>query len=155
LRDFAWWTGLTLKDARRAVSAVEAELSSDSNRDKTYYFGGTGPTVTALAESAVDSCEACLLPWFDEFLVAYKDRSAVLDPDFAVRVNAGAGLLNPVIVIDGRVVGTWKRELSRDTVSVSLSPFVEMTEAQKDAVRREVERYSSFLGMAGFSLAAA
>lgn len=47
---------------------------------------------------------AHLLPAFDEYLVGYRDRSALIDPAYVRKVNAGGGMLSPAVVIDGRVV---------------------------------------------------
>jgi hypothetical protein len=87
-----------------------------------------------------------LLPPFDEYTVAYKDRTAILDPSFAKRVNAGGGILNAVVIIDGTVTGTWKRTLRRDTVDVTLAPFRPLTARETRAVDREIARYAAFLG---------
>jgi hypothetical protein len=90
-----------------------------------------------------------LLPPFDEFTVAYTDRSAVLDPAHAKRVNAGGGMLNAVIVSRGRVVGTWKRTLSPKGVTVMPSLFRDLTRTERQALDREIARYAAFLGRSG------
>ncbi|HEY0159162.1 MAG TPA: winged helix DNA-binding domain-containing protein [Thermoanaerobaculia bacterium] len=122
--DFAWWSGLPLKEAKEAI-----DLS--------------GPTASQ-AVAKVKSLH--LLPPFDEYTVAYKDRTAILDPSFAKRVNAGGGILNAVVIIDGTVTGTWKRTLRRDTVDVTLAPFRPLTARETRAVDREIARYAAFLG---------
>jgi hypothetical protein len=118
--DFAWWAGIPLSEARR----VTPEFPS----------------------SAARSTSVHLLPPFDEFTVAYTDRSAVLDPAYAKRVNAGGGMLNAVIVSGGRVVGTWKRTLSRKSVTVQPALFRNLTRNEQQALDREIARYAAFLG---------
>jgi hypothetical protein len=66
---------------------------------------------------------AYLLPPFDEYTVAYKDRSAVLDPQHAKQANSGNGIFYPTIMIDGQVVGTWKRTLEKGLVRVTPTLF--------------------------------
>ncbi len=88
-----------------------------------------------------------LLPPFDEYLVGYKDRSAVLDAGQASRINAGGGLLAPTILSRGRVVGTWRRELgARATVRVQHSLFGKTGAAERRGLAEATYRYASFLG---------
>jgi len=57
---------------------------------------------------------AHLLPGFDEYLLGYSDRSAVLDPADAQRICPGGnGMFSPTMVIDGHVTGTWKRTFKK------------------------------------------
>ncbi|MGH9937628.1 MAG: DNA glycosylase AlkZ-like family protein, partial [Blastocatellia bacterium] len=51
--------------------------------------------------------------------VAYKDRGAVLDPKYTKQANSGNGIIYPTIVVDGRVVGTWKRTLKKDALVIT------------------------------------
>jgi hypothetical protein len=121
--DLAWWSGLTMKEAHEAMA-----------------FAG------AIAEPRTRSSRRVhLLPPFDEFTVAYKDRGAILDPAFARRLNAGGGMLNAVLVIDGIVTGTWKRTLRGDAVEVAIEPFRTLDEKETRAVEREAARYARFL----------
>jgi hypothetical protein len=86
-----------------------------------------------------------LLPAYDEYTVAYKDRSAVLDPAHAREVNNGYGILNPVIVADGQVVGTWKRTLKSHAVTITPSPFKKFNAAEARAFDQAASRYGKFL----------
>jgi hypothetical protein len=83
-----------------------------------------------------------LLPAFDEYTVAYRDRSAVLATRWA---NAGAGALSPTIVIDGQVVGTWTRTRKDDTVVITPLPFAKLGDAGTHAVAAAAQRYRRFL----------
>ncbi|MGH9187246.1 MAG: DNA glycosylase AlkZ-like family protein [Acidimicrobiales bacterium] len=74
-----------------------------------------------------------LLGAFDPLLLAYADRRLRLAPADARAVNAGGGLIRPVVVSDGWVVGTWKR--GRDTVEVT--PFGELDGSDRASVARE------------------
>ncbi len=69
---------------------------------------------TSHRPSARTSHHAVLLPPYDEYTVAYKDRSAALDPKHAAA--ARNGIFSPTILIDGRIAGTWTRRLTKDAV---------------------------------------
>jgi hypothetical protein len=140
LRDFTWWTGLPLRETRLAIELARSSLESRVSDGETWWSIPGKRTVRS-------SVGAHLLPAFDEYLISYADRSAMLDPKFLRRVNAGGGLLRPAVVIDGQVVGTWTRMLGKGSVSVRPRPFAAFTASEREAVRAEAERYAGFLGL--------
>jgi hypothetical protein len=140
LQDFVWWAGLTARDAARGVELAGESLAKIALGDQTYWTNPTKPK--PITQSAL------LLPWFDEFLVAYKDRSAILDLKHLKHVNAGGGMLNPTIVIDGQVVGVWKRTLTAKAVKLELEPFQPLTQTKLPAIKLAAQRYGAFLGKA-------
>jgi hypothetical protein len=75
-----------------------------------------------------------LLPAYDEYTVAYRDRSAVLDPVDAKQGHSGNGIFYPTIVVDGRVAGTWKRTLKNNRVVITTQPFPPFTDAERHAL---------------------
>ncbi|MEO8451222.1 MAG: winged helix DNA-binding domain-containing protein, partial [Gemmatimonadota bacterium] len=139
LHDFAWWSGLTLTDARAGAELAKPRLTTASIDDRAHWFAGSPPA----SRASVD--RAYLLPAFDEYTVAYRDRSAVLDPSYAKRVNAGGGIFNPIMVLGGQVVGTWKRTLTKTSVDVTFMPFKRLTKAQREAFDTAADRYARFL----------
>jgi hypothetical protein len=142
--DFAWWTGLTLTEARRGMRLIEAEFARETHDGKVYWLS---PEAAALPDGLPDdvSTDAYLLPPYDEFTVAYADRSAAVDPAFPM-ANAMT-VLGPVVVVDGRLVGSWKRTLAKDAVTVRLTLYTPLDKRQRDALEQAVERYGAFLGL--------
>ena len=138
LRDLVWWSGLTVRDVQAGIHSVERRLQREEIGGESYWFSpaeGTSQRTNSLTH---------LLPPFDEYLVGYKNRAAVLEPRHAVRLYA---LLSPVMEIDGRIVGTWGRRLARGMVTVALAPFRHLSLAEKGAMARAVARYGKFLGV--------
>jgi len=123
--DFAWWSGLTVKEAKEAIALSGVDIDGDG---------------AAAIPPAVH-----LLPPFDEYTVAYKDRSAILAPAFAKRLNAGSGMLNAVVAIDGVIAGNWKRTIARDSVIVDVAPFRPVPRRERRAVEEAAARYAAFL----------
>ena len=124
--DFVWWSGLTTKEAKEGIALGGVQLDG--------------------APARASRSSVHLLPPFDEYTVAYKDRSAILDPAFAKRVNAGGGMLNAIVVVNGFVAGTWKRALGKSEVEVTVSLFRELKARELRALEGEAERYGKFLG---------
>jgi hypothetical protein len=140
--DFAWWSGLAPAEARAGLAAVAAELASESIAGVTYWRAPRAPRLSPAALA-----DAYLLPAFDEYLVAYRDRSAVLSTRDTPRINAGGGLLAPTVVVGGRVVGTWRRALGRGVVTIGLSLFDRPAPGARKRIEAAAERYAAFLGL--------
>ena len=140
LQDFAWWSGLKTADARAGLEMVKQHLVQEVSDGQTYWLDSSMPTPKD------GSPTAYLLPAFDEYTVAYKDRSAVLNPSYTKQVYAGNGIFYPAIVIDGQIVGTWKRTLKRSAVVITPSPFARLNEAETRAFAVAASRYGEFLG---------
>jgi hypothetical protein len=142
-QDFRWWSGLRAADARRAVEAAGVrgpQLVSPA-------LGAAAPGTPARGTSAPRSAprpHAVLLPPYDEFTVAYLDRTAALDPKHAAA--ARNGIFSPTILLDGRIVGTWTRRLSRDAVEIALKPFAPLTGGRARSVAAAAVRYGRFIG---------
>jgi hypothetical protein len=138
LRDFAWWSGMTLTDARRAIDIAGTLLQEERIADALYW------TARATPPRGPQRTGAYALPAFDEFFVGYADRGAAVDPAHATRVKP-FDLLGPVIVLDGRLVATWKRRLARGSVVCSTSPIAALNATRRSAMRRALEQYARFL----------
>ncbi|MGB8647384.1 MAG: winged helix DNA-binding domain-containing protein [Anaerolineae bacterium] len=142
LQDFAWWSGLTITDARAGLEAVKLRLIEENIDGKIYWL----PQSTPSAKKHTGT--AHLLPNYDEYLVAYTDRSAVRGRIKAVKLDSRTdAILDPMMVVDGQVVGRWKRTLNKDSASIATQPFVELTAAEIRAFATAANRYSKFLGM--------
>lgn len=135
--DLRWWSGLTAGDVKAGLEAAKAVLQSKRVEDRTFWW----------REDHAPKTKHGLLPAFDEFLIGYQNRDDVLEPAHVKRINAGGGLLAPVLVDEGRVVGVWRRTLATKSVAVELDWFTKPTAAQQRAMRGEAERYARFLGL--------
>ncbi len=139
LQDFVWWSGLKVSDARTGIEGACAKLGKESVGTMHYWM--SRETVPAF-----EGVIAALLPAFDEYLLGYRDRSAVLAGKHANRiVPGGNGVFLPTIVVDGQVVGTWKRSLRKDAVMLTASPFIALKKTQKNTVEEAVQRLGSLL----------
>ena len=141
LQDFVWWSGLTTSDAQAGIEMAKPKIVQETIEGQVYWLSGS----TSATRDASPSVR--LLPAFDEYLVGYKDRSAVLDPQYVKRVNAGGGMLSPAIVIDGQIVGTWKRALKRRAVVITPGWFTEPKKAYEHAFTAATLQYGAFLNL--------
>jgi hypothetical protein len=135
--DLAWWSGLAAADAREALALAAPSLSRDVVDGETFWSGRRPP------RAARPGAPMHLLPPFDEWLVGYRERGEVLDPAHRSRVHA---LLSPIVVHQGRVVGTWRRALEKDRVVISATFFRRPGARERRALEAAAERYGRFLG---------
>jgi hypothetical protein len=141
LRDYAWWSGFTLKDAMAGAEA--AELDRETIDGRTYWFAsGDRRTVRARA-----SC--LLLPNYDEYLIAYKDRHIVMDA--AAPGTASRAEYPHFLVVDGVLRGTWRRTLTPRQVTVDIRPSRPLSRAERQGVDAEVVRYGRFYSALRFA----
>jgi Winged helix DNA-binding domain len=142
IHDFAWWAGLTVADARLGLEGAKSELVKDQVNGKEYWMAGD-----ARVQSAYDPSRIYLLPGFDEHLLGYKDRSAVLAAEHASKIVPGNnGMFLPTMVVAGQVVGTWKRSLKKSALEIILHPFIDL-DASEESIMQVAKGYSNFLGL--------
>jgi Winged helix DNA-binding domain len=143
VHDFAWWMGVTLTDARAGLDLVKSQLVQETIGGQAYWMA---PNLSMPRHA---SASVHLLPGFDEFVLGYRDRSAVLDPKYASRICPGGnGVFYPTIVVDGRIAGLWKRSVKKDHVAITAHPFTALSETESKAFAKAAKRYAKYLEMA-------
>lgn len=138
-RDLAWWSGLTLTDARSAIASVDDEFEQLELDGVTYRLR------PGLEETAAG---VHLLPGFDEYVLGYTDRSAPLaGRPLTDVVPGGNGMFLSTIVVNGQIVGTWRRAQKAKGVEVVAQPWVELSASARRGFERAAARYAEYLGL--------
>jgi hypothetical protein len=140
LGDFMWWSGLPAATARRALEMTETMPVEATAGSRTYWIAGS----RARHVSVKDAVH--VLPAFDEFLISYKDRSAVLPAGRYAKVVSSNGIFRPVIVVDGLVAGLWKRTKSNDVLMIGAWLFKKPAGSTQESIERAFARYAHFTG---------
>lgn len=150
IKDFQWWSKLTLKDIRAGLDQVKDQLDTLQCNGSTYWLAPE--TAELLAGRVGGARTALLLPGFDEYLLGYTDRSAALAPHHApLTVPGNNGMFKATIVVGGQVVGTWRKaqgaaEKQRLLAGVVLpEPFDELSPAQHKALAVAAKKYAKWL----------
>ena len=143
--EFARWFG--------ARSAAQAERLIRGLGDEVTPVDIEGSTAWMLTEledelaAAEPSGIVRLLPAFDQYVVAApRNSESVLPTAHKKRVYRPQGWLSPVVLVDGRIVGTWRHEQGSDRVGVHVEPFGKTAKGVRQGVQTEAERLARFLG---------
>jgi hypothetical protein len=143
IRDFAWWAGMTLGDARSGIAMSGAELTEECVQETKYIVSRSAGDMSAAAKRRTRGLY--LLPGFDEYMLGYSDRSIALDPAHARKIVPGNnGMFMPTIIARGRVIGTWRAAASRGSLSVTPIPFAPLSASDARAFAAAAKRYQLF-----------
>jgi hypothetical protein len=139
LRDYSWWSGLTIREARAGVEMLQKTLVKEAIDGRTYWLL---PPATGRRSKAAP---VYLLPNYDEYLIAYKDRDRVLESSPVTR--RGAVEHPHHLIIDGQVRGSWKRMPGTTVTTIDVRPFRPLQKNEGFALAAAAARYGRFLGM--------
>ncbi len=140
LKDFAWWLGFPIAEARIGLEAIQSQLVQETIEGQTYWRAETGRLDNVYTQNIY------LLPAADEYLLGYQDRSPILDARHAQMLSQGNGL-NPFIVKNGRVAGTWKRTIGKKEVMVKIHTPDEIDASNADRLNDAAHRYGEYIGL--------
>jgi hypothetical protein len=139
LKDFVWWSGLSMKDAKSALEIVKINFVSETINSEVYWFTNS----FSLPKNEPPSL--FLLPAFDEYIISYKNRNDSLSKENQLQVLTNNGIFKPTIVLNGQVTGVWKRTVKKDTVRIEIAFFEQQPKSFKPLLEKAAEVYRIFL----------
>lgn len=146
LPDLMRWAGITTAEAKIGLAAVEKALIQETVEGVAYWMS------PAMTDAPINSTDLYLLPGFDEYILGYGKRDAVLDLAHAQAICPGGnGVYASTLVVNGRVVGTWKRTVKKRSVQITPNLFRALTDVEQEAFMAAAERYATFLGLSTLS----
>jgi hypothetical protein len=142
LQDFTWWSGLTARNARQALELVKPEFTSDLIDDHTYWFTDRGQSPPS------NELSVHLLPSYDEFIISYSNRSHAIPASLEQHMKqiSDRGVFRPVIVINGRVAGVWKRTITKNIITIEIEPFSELSSVMIEQIEAAAFQFAVFCG---------
>ena len=88
-----------------------------------------------------------LLPSFDPYLMGHSSRAHIVDAANHSKVSRTAGWISAVVLVDGRVAGTWTHAEVKDTLRITVDPFQRLTAKSITEMRRKAESLAETLGL--------
>jgi len=141
--DFARWWGPWPGVGNAAWKGLASELVTVSVE---------GAAKDALASDVAEMKRARisepvqLLPLFDPYLMGHAKRDHMVDRAYAARVSRTAGWISAVVLVEGRVAGTWTHTLNNKTLRVSVAPFERMQARVAAQVKERAAEIAQALG---------
>jgi hypothetical protein len=141
VKDFSWWSSLTLSSIKRGLQLAGSRLQHEIVDGLTYWFAEPPPP------SRPASPTVHLLQGYDEYIVGYSESKYALAVAGGVRsVPTAPPIPNGVVILDSQVAGHWKRTLSKDTVVIEAALYQPLDEAQSQALQAVAARHGEFVG---------
>jgi DNA glycosylase AlkZ-like len=141
-RDFAWWSGLTMRDVKNGLEMISKSLEQETIGGLVYWFVPTRVSPPPTPSTPL----VHLLPNYDECLIAYKDRETV--PAWPTPPNiARHGSFAHHLVIDGRIAGAWRRRVGTKQVEIDVLPYRPLTRAESRALDAMIDQHSQFMNL--------
>jgi hypothetical protein len=142
VRDFATWAGIPMADARQGFERITPRLvETEVSGKPAWMLAGTNK-----AARASRPCVR-LLGAFDAYLLGYARRDLAVSASFARRIQAGGGWIHPSVVVDGRVVGTWRQQWAARMLTITVEPFEPMPRDVRPRVEAEARDVGRFFGL--------
>ncbi len=141
-RDFAYWSGMPLRDVRSGLGAIAKEIEEVEVGEQTMLVPrGKRPRLPA-------NGQVRMLGNFDTYLLGWKDRSFSVDDQHALHVKeGGGGWIRPVVVEDGQVIGGWRSRRQGDRLEITLNLPKRDRERLGGQIEEEVADIERFEGM--------
>jgi hypothetical protein len=139
VHDFAWWSGLTVTEAGRALSMIESKIQKVVVDGADYWMRQD----VVLNDKLTNNVR--LLPAYDEFLVSYKDRSAA-ETSAITRLRDRESIFTSVVIVNGQVGAVWKRTVNNKGVSFKFKKYEKFNKQSEAGLNKQMKRYAKFIG---------
>lgn len=139
LLDFSWWSGFPPTICKTTINAIELQLNSIEINDQKYWFGNEFTNENNFRESVH------FLPAFDEILISYKTREASILPEHQPKAFTNNGIFKPIILENGKVIGTWKRTIKKDHAKIETQFFNETESTKKEILFEGITAFQNYL----------
>lgn len=142
LYDFAWWSGLSVTDCKKAVGLIKDDFVCERANGREFWLKND------VKIPSEDSVSALLLSPFDEYVVSYKDRSEIVHDDHYAKVMTKNGLFSPTVMLNGEIVGSWKKVTGKPIPKIELSFFKKTPKKTERLFDSEIKRLEKFYSKA-------
>jgi hypothetical protein len=137
--DFSWWSGLPLTEAKKAAEMCKTKLAVEKINSTEYLFS---PGL----EPPTKKQSAFLLPAFDEFIISYKDRSAIIPNNVSKKIISNNGIFWPTILLNGKIAGLWSRANDKKGMIIKANFFENPTGKIAQLLKQALTSYNHFTG---------
>ena len=138
--DFAWWSGLTVGDSKRAIEICGRTLTEVTMGHAKMWLverEGTAPDPKGTAH---------LLPNYDEYFIGLRDRSSIGRRLNGVGlVTGGDARITHVVVVAGELVGGWRRTVVKGKTTAAVALSTRVSSEERALIEQQRTRFEQFL----------
>ncbi|MGD0270611.1 MAG: winged helix DNA-binding domain-containing protein [Candidatus Sulfotelmatobacter sp.] len=142
LHDFSHWAGIPMQEVKPLRALLDAELAEIAGDKKNSFL--LREDVEVLNSSPAVKGSIRLLPNFDSYLLAHREKDHLLSAKHYKRVYRNQGWISPVVLIDGAVAGVWSYKPQGKRLSVEIEPFGKLSKTERAGIEREAQGLASF-----------
>ena len=142
LHDFSHWAGLPMQEVRPLRALFEPELAEIPGDKKNCFL--LRKDVAVLNSSPAVKASIRLLPNFNAYLLAHREKDHLLSAKHYKRVYRNQGWISPVVLIDGAIAGIWSYKLQGKKLRVEIEAFAKLSRIERAGVEEESESLALF-----------
>jgi hypothetical protein len=139
-----WWGVPSAAQVQKRIERLGEEVTVvDVDGTSAYLLAADASGLAA----ATPSRSVRLLPAFDQYVVTATRQAEHLTPGpFKGRIYRPQGWLSPVLLVGGRMDGTWRQEAKGRRLLVTVEPFTTLPGWARRAAEGEAERLAAGSG---------
>ncbi|NLY24097.1 MAG: winged helix DNA-binding domain-containing protein [Bacteroidales bacterium] len=138
LQDFAWWSNLPITDCRKALEMIRPDFLRESIDGRECWMPND------IESPPSDQTSALLLAPFDEFVVSYKERNEMIEEAHYSKVMTKNGIFSPTIMLNGRIIGSWKKNMKKNVPQITLTFFEKVPKKTIALFQPEIKKVEKF-----------
>ncbi|MFI5152898.1 MAG: winged helix DNA-binding domain-containing protein [Chitinophagales bacterium] len=140
LKDFSTWSGLSIKDCKKGVEMIRSSLEKMASEDGDCYF------FREINSERDFSGLIHLLPIYDEYIMGYKDRTAIFE--YKNRLKEASPIRHDCMIIyEGQIIGSWKRTIGKKQIDLYYDLYKPISNKQKKAFEGAIALFGDFNGL--------
>lgn len=140
LKDFSTWSGLMMADCKKGLDMIKKDFIKEVIEENEYYFS------TENFSNKKTNHSIYFLPTYDEFIMGYKDRSAILEFKKSLKPSP-IFRYDCMIISDGQIIGTWKRTIIKKSINIEFEFFKPLNKNQDKEFFNAIHRFEHFTNM--------
>lgn len=142
IHDFAHWAGLSMQEVKLLQPLPADEMVEIPGGKRTLFL--LREDESALKNQPANETSLRLLPLFDPYLLAHREKDHLLAAQHYKRVYRNQGWISPVVLIDGAVAAVWSYKLPGNTLQITVEPFAKFSKSNRDQIAHEAEDLAKF-----------
>ncbi|HJX84840.1 MAG TPA: winged helix DNA-binding domain-containing protein [Candidatus Angelobacter sp.] len=142
LQDFSRWSGIPMSRVKQLRELLQDVVEFDIEQSQ---FLLLAKDYGDLKNSGLEGLNVRLLPGFDPYLLGHALKGHLVEPCDYKQVYRNQWWISAVILVNGRVQGTWTHGKRRGRTAVDIHPFKKLSAKVRDKIESEAASLAKFM----------